>query len=277
MTTVDVAIVAALIVGLLRGFTTGLVRQVIGLAGFIIALILAIEFMVLLGDAISSATGLGEIGGRIAAFLLIFVAAQIGVAILARVPLEARAVRHWCGREDCRHVIADLPGGIELHSIYIPAGGDVPDTAVNEKFAHKLQFLDEMTAWWRDARSAGRPMVLTGDLNIAPLETDVWSHKQMLDVVSHTPVEVGKLTAMQDSLGWIDAVRRFIPPEEKLFTWWSYRARDWSDADRGRRLDHIWVTPPLAPALRGADVLRDARGWPPKPSDHVPVWIDLAP
>jgi exodeoxyribonuclease-3 len=123
----------------------------------------------------------------------------------------------------------------------------------------------------------GDRLVLAGDLNIAPLESDVWSHKQMLDVVSHTPVEVERLTAMQRALGWVDGVRHFVPAEHKLFTWWSYRARDWSDADRGRRLDHIWVTPPLAPALRGAGVLRDARGWPPKPSDHVPVWIDLAP
>lgn len=198
-----------------------------------------------------------------------------GVAILSRLPMTARDVVHWCGREDCRHAWAELPGGIELHSVYVPAGGDVPDPAANDKFAHKLRFLDEMTDWWRTRRSADRPMVLVGDLNIAPLENDVWSHKQMLDVVSHTPVEVEKLTAMQESLGWVDAVRRFVPAEEKLYSWWSYRARDWQASDRGRRLDHIWVTPPLAEALEGAAILRDARGWEPKPSDHVPVIVDL--
>ncbi|NNG03912.1 MAG: exodeoxyribonuclease III, partial [Inquilinus sp.] len=156
-----------------------------------------------------------------------------------------------------------------------PAGGDIPDPERNEKFAHKLQVLDEMTAWWLADRSADRPMVLVGDLNIAPLETDVWSHRQLLDVVSHTPIEVDKLTAMQRSLGWVDAVRTFVPPEQKLFSWGSYRARDWEASDRGRRLDHIWTTPPLAPALRGAGVERAARGWAPKPSDHVPVWVDL--
>ena len=199
-----------------------------------------------------------------------------GVAILSRLPLEAQAVRHWCDRQDCRHVSAVLPGGIELHSVYIPAGGDEPDPEVNVKFAHKLRFLDEMTAWWSEARNAGRPMVLAGDLNIAPLEHDVWSHKQLLDVVSHTPVEVERLGAMQRSIGWIDAVRHFVPETEKLYTWWSYRARDWSAADRGRRLDHVWVTAPLAGALRGQTILRDARGWEPKPSDHVPVLVDLA-
>jgi exodeoxyribonuclease-3 len=147
---------------------------------------------------------------------------------------------------------------------------------VNDKFAHKLTFLDEMTDWWPRARSPGDRLVVVGDLNIAPLETDVWSHKQLLSVVSHTPVEVERLTRMQRSLDFVDAVRRFIPPEEKLFTWWSYRARDWRAANRGRRLDHIWVTQPLAPALTGARVIADARGWQPKPSDHVPVIVDLA-
>ncbi len=198
-----------------------------------------------------------------------------GVAILSRRPFEAQQVQHWCGREDCRHVMARLPGGLEVHNLYVPAGGDIPDPDKNEKFAHKLQFLDEMTAWWLAARDASTPMIVVGDLNIAPLEHDVWSHKQLLDVVSHTPIEVEKLTAMQRSLGWVDAVRHFVPAEEKLYSWWSYRARDWQASDRGRRLDHIWVTPPLAGALSRARIEREARGWEPKPSDHAPAWADI--
>jgi exodeoxyribonuclease-3 len=118
-------------------------------------------------------------------------------------------------------------------------------------------------------------MVVVGDFNIAPLEHDVWSHKQMMDVVSHTPVEIERLSAMQRSIGWLDAVRHFVPDDEKLYTWWSYRAKDWSAANRGRRLDHIWVTQPLAGSLRNHQILREARGWEPKPSDHVPVLVDL--
>ncbi len=200
-----------------------------------------------------------------------------GVAIVSRLPLRDVAVHHWCGRRDGRHVSARLPGGIEVHNVYVPSGGDLPDPATNEKFAHKLQFLDDMAAWWPGHRTTGDRLVLTGDLNVAPLETDVWSHVQLLDVVSHTPVEVDRLGTLQRSLDWVDAVRHFVPAGQRLYTWWSYRARDWQASDRGRRLDHVWVTPPLVPALRAATVLKQVRGWPPRPSDHVPVVVELEP
>ncbi|HLJ64061.1 MAG TPA: exodeoxyribonuclease III [Stellaceae bacterium] len=197
-----------------------------------------------------------------------------GVAILSRRPFKAQATRGWCAREDCRHGHVTLDGGIELHNLYIPAGGDVPDPEANPKFAHKLQFLDEVTGWFTAERNASRKMILVGDLNIAPLETDVWSHKQLLDVVSHTPIEVEKLGRLRGSARFLDAVRHFVPPSERLYTWWSYRAQDWSASDRGRRLDHIWVTPPLSGSLTGAKVHREIRGWN-KASDHVPVVVTL--
>lgn len=196
-----------------------------------------------------------------------------GVAILSRLPIDDVRMPSWCGREDCRHLIATIRG-IEVHCLYVPAGGDVPDPDENPKFAHKLAFLDELTAWYRDTCPPDRKAVLLGDLNIAPLETDVWSHKQLLRVVSHTPVEVERLRRLADSVPFIDAVRHFIPPEQKLYTWWSYRAADWTVGDRGRRLDHIWATPALKDALTDAVVLREARNWDP-PSDHVPVMVTL--
>jgi hypothetical protein len=70
-------------------------------------------------------------------------------------------------------------------------------------------------------------------------------------------------------------VRHFVPPEEKLYTWWSYRALDWATVDKGRRLDHIWVTPHLAGRLASAEVIREVRGWR-RPSDHVPVIARIA-
>ena len=199
-----------------------------------------------------------------------------GVAILSRIPILAEdTAPDWCERGDCRHlhVTLQVPSGpVELHDFYVPAGGDVPDPAANAKFAHKLAFIAEATHWFA-ARPNVQRGVLVGDLNIAPLEQDVWSHKQLLTVVSHTPVEVAGLLGWQRA-GWHDAVRHFVPAEEKLYTWWSYRNQDWRRSDRGRRLDHIWVTRDLVPALRGATVLKDARDWP-QTSDHVPVAVTL--
>ena len=197
-----------------------------------------------------------------------------GVAILSRQPIEASEQIRWCGKDDCRHLRARLKAGIDLHNLYIPAGGDVPDREVNEKFGHKLDFLAELTAWFEKGAVSDGNSILLGDLNIAPLETDVWSHKQLLKVVSHTPVEVEALRGLQNSAGWVDAVRKVIPPSERLYSWWSYRARDWSASDRGRRLDHVWVTPDLAKNVTTAEVLREARGWS-QPSDHVPVIVTL--
>jgi exodeoxyribonuclease-3 len=116
----------------------------------------------------------------------------------------------------------------------------------------------------------GARSILVGDLNVAPLEHDVWSHKQLLKVVSHTPLEVEKFTAMQQAGSWIDVMRAFIPEPAKLYTWWSYRAADWAASDRGRRLDHIWASPALERAAKEMKVVREARGWE-RPSDHVPV------
>jgi exodeoxyribonuclease-3 len=197
-----------------------------------------------------------------------------GVAILSRIPFQATDKPLWCGKEDCRHVTATLANGIELHNLYVPAGGDIPDPVQNEKFAHKLQFLDELTQWFGEAARRSVPMMVVGDLNIAPLEHDVWSHKQLLDVVSHTPIEVEKFEKLQATAKFVDTYRHFVPADQKAYSWWSYRASDWEASNRGRRLDHIWVTPDLAPALTGADIHRATRGWE-KPSDHVPVIATL--
>ena len=132
-----------------------------------------------------------------------------------------------------------------MHNFYVPAGGDEPDPDINPKFAHKLAFVDEMADWGADDKAAARRSILVGDLNIAPLEHDVWSHKALLKVVSHTPIEVEKLKRAQAAGPWVDALRKFVPDDQKLYTWWSYRSPDWSTANKGRRLDHIWVSPAL--------------------------------
>lgn len=195
-----------------------------------------------------------------------------GVATVSRRPIEAVERRDFCIMGDTRHLAVRFGSGgrrIMLHNFYVPAGGDEPDPHINPKFRHKLDFLAEM----RDVKAVEdgeTASILVGDLNVAPLEDDVWSHKQLLNVVSHTPIETETLEDLRRAGGWQDLMRLHCPPPQKLYTWWSYRARDWNAADRGRRLDHIWSSRNAAGALQGIEILREARGWE-RPSDHVPV------
>ncbi|WP_370242089.1 exodeoxyribonuclease III [Pararhodobacter marinus] len=190
-----------------------------------------------------------------------------GVAILSRIPIEDAGHIDWCQKGDARHVAARLENGVTIHNCYVPAGGDIPDRTVNEKFGHKLDFVAEMRDVFRD--SLPEKSILVGDLNIAPREDDVWSHKQLLKVVSHTPVEVEAFEEARAAGKWIDITRQDIP-EGQVYSWWSYRSPDWDAADKGRRLDHVWASGDIAAAGHSSRILRHVRGWE-KPSDHAPV------
>ncbi len=196
-----------------------------------------------------------------------------GVAIISRIPFDNAQVYNRVNKEDCRHISVNFKD-FELHNIYIPAGGDEPDIEVNQKFAHKLDFIDEITKFFASNYTSQTPLMVVGDFNIAPLEHDVWSHKQLLKVVSHTPIEVDRLSDMQRSAKWVDAIRNFVPDNDKCYSWWSYRNRDWKKSNRGRRLDHIWITEPLKKHLLEHKILTHARDWV-KPSDHVPIIVKL--
>ncbi|MGL4729412.1 MAG: exodeoxyribonuclease III [Bosea sp. (in: a-proteobacteria)] len=204
-----------------------------------------------------------------------------GVAILSKLPFSAKNIMDMCGKNDARHISMTLgegagaAAGLSIHNFYVPAGGDEPDTDINPKFQHKLDFLAHLRSWGEAARPTATPAILVGDLNIAPLEHDVWSHKQLLNVVSHTPIETEALETLREEAGWIDAARMLTPEPEKLYSWWSYRAQDWTAANRGRRLDHIWISPDLKNTLKTVEFLKEARGWE-RPSDHVPVTARLS-
>ncbi len=202
---------------------------------------------------------------------------QHGVAIASRLPLELIDGPSLC-REGHARIVSARIGGHDIHNLYVPSGGDAPDPDANPKFAHKLDFLAAMARDFAAGRSARVPQVLVGDLNVAPQEHDVWSHRQLLNVVSHTPVETEALEAARAAARFIDVARHVHPPEQKLYTWWSYRARDWAASNRGRRLDHVWTD---RAALDGADLasFRIHLAWRGgvKPSDHAPVSLDLAP
>lgn len=200
-----------------------------------------------------------------------------GVATISKHPLTEISPRTFCEIDEARHVSARIDygrGPVTLHNFYIPAGGDEPDPLVNRKFDHKLKFLAEMQDWF-DAPHFDGGQIIAGDFNIAPHENDVWSHKQLLKVVSHTPIEIETLDRLLSRRNWVDLVRKHVPHDQRLYSWWSYRAKDWNTADKGRRLDHIWSTADVAEHSAYAEVLRDYRGYSEKPSDHAPVMVRL--
>ena len=191
-----------------------------------------------------------------------------GVAILSKRPIVDAGGRDFAQLGHARHVAAQLENGVTIHNCYVPAGGDIPDREQNEKFGQKLDYLTEMRDWFRWEKPDRA--ILVGDLNIAPREDDVWSHKQLLKIVSHTPIEVEHFNAAMEAGDWVDVTRADIP-EGLLYSWWSYRAKDWDAADKGRRLDHIWASKDIASSAHSSRILRAVRGWE-KPSDHAPVF-----
>jgi exodeoxyribonuclease-3 len=194
-----------------------------------------------------------------------------GVAILSRLPIEDAGSQQFAGLDHARHIAGRLENGVTIHNFYVPAGGDKPNREINEKFGQKLDYLTDMRDWFH--KETPEKAILVGDLNIAPREDDVWDHKKMVKIVSHTPVEIEHLAQVQDAGNWVDVTRQDIP-EGLLYSWWSYRAKDWDVADKGRRLDHVWATSDISSSGNSSRVLRDARGWE-KPSDHAPVFASF--
>lgn len=197
-----------------------------------------------------------------------------GVATVSRIPLEAIEPPGFCNLGHAR-ILASRVAGYELHNIYLPAGGDEPDPEINDKFAHKLEFLDRMEKCYQ-AYDPASPLIVLGDLNIAPQEHDVWSHKQLLKVVSHTPIETETMARIIEAGKFCDLARREHAPDQKLYSWWSYRSKDWAASNKGRRLDHIWANPAAEPkAIAGSFRIHIGERGGEKPSDHAPVQMDF--
>jgi len=192
---------------------------------------------------------------------------QHGVAIVSRFPLQPIQAPGFCPRNEARVAAASVKG-LMIHNVYVPAGGETPDPA-SEKFIHKLELLQRMRAYYAGAPK-DKPLLLVGDLNIAPGEDDVWNHKLLLKEVSHTPIETETLETVRVAGGFVDLARQHFPAPEKLYSWWSYRNADWKVGNHGRRLDHIWATPSVAETCDKVSFHTDCRNWD-RPSDHAPV------
>ena len=162
-------------------------------------------------------------------------------------------------------------GGLNilLHNFYVPAGGDEPDPDINPKFRHKLDFIEEMRAVHAESSTTSAPPSWS-----ATSTSRRWSTTsgRTSSCSTSSAIRRSRRGLRGDAPGgdWVDLMRQVVPADQKLYTWWSYRARDWALSDRGRRLDHIWSSANLSERLAGIEVLREARGWD-RPSDHVPV------
>tara|TARA_B100001109_G_scaffold246627_1_gene235543 strand:+ start:42 stop:848 length:807 start_codon:yes stop_codon:yes gene_type:complete len=201
-----------------------------------------------------------------------------GVCVASKHPITSVNKQIFYKKDDARHInieFAYKKKKIKIHNFYVPAGGDEPDPKVNDKFKHKIKFLDEATKLFYDKKSKNKDhVILVGDLNIAPHENDVWSHQQLKNVVSHTEIEIKKLNKFMKSFLFEDAIRFTQGYDKKIYSWWSYRAKDWKKSNRGRRLDHIWVSQQMAKYLERTFIEENIRGWQ-RPSDHVPVVADF--
>jgi len=202
-----------------------------------------------------------------------------GVAIFSRHKLVETIVQDFCSKEDSRYIAIKikhpkLDHHLNIHNFYVPAGGDEPDPNINHKFEHKLQFLDEMYTYINSHISSNEYHVIVGDMNVAPHENDVWSHKQLINVVSHTDIERKKVNNIILDNNLFDVMRHTQNDSQKVYSWWSYRNRDWRKSNRGRRLDHIWLSSNLKEYYDCHEIFIDARDFE-KPSDHVPILIEL--
>jgi exodeoxyribonuclease III len=195
-----------------------------------------------------------------------------GVAVISKFPLEIKEKIDILNYGQSRHISVLINKKIELHNFYVPAGGEIPDPLINDKFDHKLKFLDWMIDFFSNKKS--EKLIILGDINIAPYPEDVWSHKALINVISHTPIETEKIKKLQQSANLIDCFRNEKNINEKLYSWWSYRARKPLESNRGRRLDHIWISSNLKQKLLDYKIFKEFR-IEDRPSDHIPIMIDI--
>ena len=193
-----------------------------------------------------------------------------GVAILARGqdPLEKR--RGLPGDPDdihSRYIEAQIDG-VLVACLYLPNGNPAP----GPKFDYKLRWLERLTKHAENLLATKTPAILAGDYNVIPTDLDVYKPERWLDDALFRP-EVREAFARLIALGWTDAVRE-LHPNQRIYTFWDYFRNAWM-RDAGLRIDHLLLSPSVAPRLVGANVDREIRGWE-KASDHAPTWVEIA-
>jgi exodeoxyribonuclease-3 len=196
-----------------------------------------------------------------------------GVAILSRVG-EIQETRRGLpgddgndsGDDQSRYIEAAV-AGILIGALYLPNGNPRP----GPKFDYKLRWFDRLIDHAAGLLASGLPVMLAGDFNVMPTERDVYKPERWTDDALFAP-EVRAAFARLVDQGWTDALRH-LHPDERIYTFWDYFRNAYS-RDAGLRIDHLLLSPALAPRLIDAQVDRHVRGWE-KTSDHAPVWVTL--
>lgn len=186
-----------------------------------------------------------------------------GVAVIARQePVDP--ITDFPGFEDeARRILATTIGGVRVINLYVPNGQRVD----SEKYHYKLAWLEALQAYLEAERSRFDDIVVLGDFNIAPGDNDVYDAERWGEDILCSPKERAALNSIID-LGFVDVFREFVP-DEKVFSWWDYRAGGFR-RNAGLRIDLILASRSLAGKCRDSYIDREPRGWE-RPSDHTPV------
>ena len=192
-----------------------------------------------------------------------------GVAILSKIGKPEEVRRALPGDPEdihSRYIEANV-NGILVGCLYLPNGNTTP----GPKFDYKLRWFERLTEHAADLVKSKQPVVLTGDFNVIPTESDVYKPERWLDDALFKPESRSAFKKLL-SQGWTDAVRKLYP-DEVIYTYWDY-FRNAYGRNAGIRIDHFLLNQKLEKRLKAAGVDKQVRGWE-KTSDHAPVWIEV--
>jgi len=194
-----------------------------------------------------------------------------GVAILARgtTPIETRRALPGDPADDQSRYLEAAVRGVIVGCLYLPNGNPQP----GPKFTYKLAWFERLIAHARTLHDTGHPVALAGDYNVVPTDLDIYNYKSS-SWRKNALLQPEARACYQRLLaqGWTDALRA-RHPDQPQYTFWDYLRGAW-ERDAGLRLDHLLLSPSLAPRLAGAGVDRWVRALP-DASDHAPAWVTL--
>jgi exodeoxyribonuclease-3 len=196
-----------------------------------------------------------------------------GVALLSKLPFDE--VSNGLPGDDAddharfiEAVVSTANGAVRIASIYLP-NGNPPET---EKYAYKIAWMKRLSNYARGRLRLEEPLVMAGDYNVIPSSADARNPQAWVNDALFLPDTRDQFRGLIN-LGLTDALRA-TSDDPGLFTFWDYQAGAWQK-NNGIRIDHLLLSAAAADRLTAAGIDRHVRTWE-KPSDHVPVWIDLA-